>query len=1102
MRGGLGSSMIGEARRRRDAEEEQYDRNVRSAAGSDGYGAEGLVGEDDGLFFSARPMARARAGLGLGNQGGMAKRKLLNIASRPLAFVSGGKTTAKARKPKISFAKSAEKMADSVTHGKSDGMNKSQQVVPRSGLGLHASSSQKTNPPPVVDKFAELLKSIGTDPEQTKKHKEEQEASKAASSIAGQGSTIGSKFRAVRHDRDFAKWEQGTKGFGSKMLAKFGFRGRLGMNEQGIAKPIEAVKRPGRSAGLGSVKETSTVNRENNRHLFGKSEAELEQERKEKESASRRGKRRRPEEPKPMWQRRYGEDGTKSIDASHRKRTKRNGASGRGSNSSKKTKVTVSKVVAGVGATLVEKLVDPRMVSSRDIIDGADGLTTGAVVEPTKIEKILDMTGRGGARVVESISEAISFQGSDHSDSSIEPSQKVTKVNLGEEIRFNLRRLVEMNEVQLHQASRQLSSEKKERERVLIDIEHANHERSSVENRKRRLEEVLQLFDELERIMHEITSAKSRHLNHDHVNVRGPNFAASSSRVETKNAPLTSEKAMGLSKSAASVFERMLHQYRQEFNSLELLDVVPCLVEPILQKTVQVAVPSLLDPDGIEKLSDILALWSKSILNASLMSNVNQLPGDDASETDGRGVLWVSILERLLSRTVSSTILSKWQVDDTRMPALLLIETLRSSRIGASQLAANIATRDVLPMLQRHIHRSLVDADVNLPSYSRLLQKSYRWLHPWLPVIGLKRMQPLFADLRKSMTRWFKIAWDPMSEMSAQWDPDSKACILGIEVISPWTQLFSRSQIEAVVERGIMHSLDSTLARLDLGVLAKSKSTTQSFVKKNVVEMWKDVMGNDLIAALLSSRFLPCWLKELHTHLYSVLQADSSGKRSEWQSSVLEWYTSWTEILGEFKAHTLVKRHLSTALAMINTAMAVGESHARLELPEPPPETSFSRILIRMRGEMAARANGIPTMARKPPSLHSTSSTSGSIGNLQHGSNPPDQRAVSSFRDVVEMFAQERGVEFLPVVGRFYEGKVVYSFNGALSYIDRGVLFMRTQRSDKVQEESWRPMSLEEAFGVSNDLRQRGKRRNRESAESINSNETTGTHEADMEDID
>ena len=78
--------------------------------------------------------------------------------------------------------------------------------------------------------------------------------------------------------------------------------------------------------------------------------------------------------------------------------------------------ILVSRVVPGVGATVVEETVsskDARLVSSRDILAGAAGLTTGADVVPTQVEKILDMTGPGKARVVNSVAEAISFQGQD-----------------------------------------------------------------------------------------------------------------------------------------------------------------------------------------------------------------------------------------------------------------------------------------------------------------------------------------------------------------------------------------------------------------------------------------------------------------------------------------------------------------------------------------------------------------------------------------------------------------------------------------------------------------------------------------------------------------
>ena len=69
----------------------------------------------------------------------------------------------------------------------------------------------------------------------------------------------GSALPPVRKD-ELGAWEKHTKGFGSKMLEKFGFKGRLGANENGVSRSIEVVVRPaGVGLGYGNFKESSTL---------------------------------------------------------------------------------------------------------------------------------------------------------------------------------------------------------------------------------------------------------------------------------------------------------------------------------------------------------------------------------------------------------------------------------------------------------------------------------------------------------------------------------------------------------------------------------------------------------------------------------------------------------------------------------------------------------------------------------------------------------------------------------------------------------------------------------------------------------------------------
>lgn len=105
-------------------------------------------------------------------------------------------------------------------------------------------------------------------------------------------------------------WEKHSKAFGSKFLAKLGFKGRLGKEENGVSTTIEVVQRPAQMGiGFGNFTEATAL--KNNRKLQKEWKGETFDE--EEDQKQRKREREALEEDDSLWRKRKAPTGGKTY---------------------------------------------------------------------------------------------------------------------------------------------------------------------------------------------------------------------------------------------------------------------------------------------------------------------------------------------------------------------------------------------------------------------------------------------------------------------------------------------------------------------------------------------------------------------------------------------------------------------------------------------------------------------------------------------------------------------------------------------------------------------------------------------------------------------
>ncbi|KAK3280272.1 hypothetical protein CYMTET_11885 [Cymbomonas tetramitiformis] len=268
----------------------------------------------------------------------------------------------------------------------------------------------------------------------------------------------------------------------------------------------------------------------------------------------------------------------------------------------------------------------------------------------------------------------------------------------------------------------------------------------------------------------------------------------------------------------------------------------------------------------------------------------------------------------------------------------------------------------------------------------------HSWLHPWLPYLA-QRLEPLYAPIRYRLATCLQ-----------QWHPGDGSALA---LLGPWQQVFSAMDWEQLLVRSILPKLQWAMQELVIN------PRDQHLDQFNWVLAWKDAAPVHHLVNILETIFFPKFQQVLYTWL--------TGGTPNYDE-VTQWYLGWKSMIPEnLLAHERVRHCLNSALDMMNQSVA-----GAAPMPQPAPPIP-------------------PSGAAMPPPM-------------QAAPELPTWQAPQelSFKDLVERFAEQHDVLFLPKGGRTHEGLQVYGFGPVSVVLDNSKQVLLVQTGDR-----WAAMSLD-----------------------------------------
>lgn len=288
----------------------------------------------------------------------------------------------------------------------------------------------------------------------------------------------------------------------------------------------------------------------------------------------------------------------------------------------------------------------------------------------------------------------------------------------------------------------------------------------------------------------------------------------------------------------------------------------------------------------------------------------------------------------------------------------------------------------------------------------------HAWLHPWLPWLGT-RMEPLYVPIRYKL-----------NVALVNWHPgDSSALAL----LSPWKTVFDPANWELLIVRSIMPKL---LQAMQEFVINPASQLLDQF---HWVMAWVSAVPLHHMVNLLEVNFFPKWH---HVLLHWLRASPDYGE-------VTTWFVGWKSLLPtELLANEKVRQQLSLALELIHQGMEA--------IPSVPQATrdklTYLRAAEQRLHDISQHAHGATAFVQPQKQQHAA------IHKEENGAGEE-----LTLKEVVEAFAEDNDVQFMPKPGRTHEGLQVYSFGAVNVVIDTAKQNILAQTGD-----GWNTVYLEQ----------------------------------------